>query len=112
MNLGFLLQHALLVLVALSGLPLAHGLQPAVVAQVKEGQLQQLLTPAGFVWELTIPRKPDGAARYQIPATCISKVSLSAPVPTGLQVLREALVLRASCATRMRKRPSKLRMAR
>ena len=30
--------------------------------QVKESQLQELLLPAGFVWELTIPRKPDGAA--------------------------------------------------
>lgn len=32
-----------------------------VAMQVKENQLQELLLPAGFVWELTIPRKPDGA---------------------------------------------------
>ncbi|KAK9842211.1 hypothetical protein WJX81_000775 [Elliptochloris bilobata] len=30
---------------------------------VKESQLQELLRPAGFVWELTIPRKPDGRSR-------------------------------------------------
>jgi len=29
--------------------------------QVEESQLQELFSPAGFVWELTIPRKPDGA---------------------------------------------------
>ena len=65
---GLLLQHALLVfssaglVMARFRLPLAHVRTPAMVTQVKEGQLQQLLRPAGFVWELTIPRKPDGAA--------------------------------------------------
>ena len=66
--LGLLLQHAVLVfsraglVMARFRLPPAHGQKPAMVAQVKEDQLQQLLRPAGFVWELTIPRKPDGAA--------------------------------------------------
>jgi len=28
--------------------------------QVKEADLTMLLTPAGFVWELTLPKKDDG----------------------------------------------------
>ncbi len=28
--------------------------------QVKEEDLRELLSPAGFVWELTVPRNPDG----------------------------------------------------
>ncbi|BDA47944.1 probable RNA-binding protein 28 [Coccomyxa sp. Obi] len=30
---------------------------------VKEADLRELLSPAGFVWELTVPRNPDGKAR-------------------------------------------------
>ena len=28
--------------------------------QVKEDELRAVLSPAGFVWELTVPRTPDG----------------------------------------------------
>ncbi len=28
--------------------------------QVEEGDLRAVLSPAGFVWELTVPRNPDG----------------------------------------------------
>jgi len=31
-----------------------------VSVQVKEAELTPLLSPAGFVWELTIPQKDDG----------------------------------------------------
>ena len=30
--------------------------------QVKEEELRKVLAPAGFVWELTVPRNPDGAS--------------------------------------------------
>ena len=29
--------------------------------QVKEDELRKVLSPAGFVWEVTVPRSPDGA---------------------------------------------------
>lgn len=31
-----------------------------VLVQVTEATLRELFAPAGFVWEVTIPRKPDG----------------------------------------------------
>ena len=32
-----------------------------VCMQAKEAELRAVLSPAGFVWELTVPRSPDGA---------------------------------------------------
>ena len=32
----------------------------AVRAQVSEAELRSALSPAGFVWELKVPRNPDG----------------------------------------------------
>ena len=29
-------------------------------AQVSEAELRSALSPAGFVWELKVPRNPDG----------------------------------------------------
>ncbi len=37
--------------------------------QVKEDELRAVLSPAGFVWELTVPRSPDGVFP---PQTCLT----------------------------------------
>ena len=42
--------------------------------QVKEEELRGVLSPAGFVWELTVPRSPDGA----YPAPHVSECMMAA----------------------------------
>ena len=37
---------------------------PVAHAQAQEAQLRDLLSPAGFVWELTMLRNPAGTSRY------------------------------------------------
>ena len=39
--------------------------------QVKEEELRAVLSPAGFVWELTVPRSPDGASHTPPCADCM-----------------------------------------
>lgn len=44
--------------------------------QVSEEDLRSVLSPAGFVWELTMPKNPDGATPAQILPKCALPLTL------------------------------------
>lgn len=110
------------------------------LVQVKEADLRELLAPAGFVWELTVPRNPDGAtlciswctylaAAFAILPTAaftlvicamVSKVTATIScilcwlscATCCLQARLGALALLGSCAGRMLRGPSSWPMPR
>ena len=49
--------------------------------QVEEEGLRKVLSPAGFVWELTVPRNPDGAS------FATNLLSLQSSIVSSLSVL-------------------------
>ncbi len=61
---------------------------------MKEADLREVLSPAGFVWELTVPRNPDGEllcsdARLMPSSSTVEQSGIA----SGHQALLEYVVL-------------------